>query len=148
MAIVAKDASKNILLQIVTSQIGVERNTMPVRVEPHAHLFYEVVFLVKGVLRHHIQIQGELYEREQIVGDIFAIAPNEEHWYDDSADVAFYNLYISPGVFAEMQQRLHSDGGFNSLAMLPARAWVPNAACGRAGIQTDRGALPGSGAGI
>lgn len=117
MAIVAKDASKSILLQIVTSQIGVERNAMPIRMKPHAHLFYEVVFLVKGVLRHHIRIQGELCEREQIVGDIFAIAPNEEHWYDDSADAAYYNLYISPGVFAEMQQRLHSDGGFNSLAM-------------------------------
>lgn len=50
MPIAKKTQSKNTILQIVTSQVGVERNTMPIRVEPHEHMFYEIVLVVKGPL--------------------------------------------------------------------------------------------------
>lgn len=52
-------------------------------------------------------------------GDLFAIAPHEIHWYDynPGADVAFYNIYLSPVAFAEIQQRLHNNCGFNTPPM-------------------------------
>ena len=98
MPIAKKTQSKNTILQIVTSQVGVERNTMPIRVEPHEHMFYEIVLVVKGPLTHHIQTKNEASEQVLNAGDLFAIAPHEIHWYDynPGADVAFYNIYLSP----------------------------------------------------
>ena len=119
MPIAKKTQSKNTILQIVTSQVGVERNTMSIRVEPHGHMFYEIVLVVKGPLTHHIQTKNETSEQVLNAGDLFAIAPHEIHWYDynPGADVAFYNIYLSPVAFAEIQQRLHNNCGFNTPPM-------------------------------
>ncbi len=115
MKLTARRASEKAqILTLLSSRMQMEYNTMPIPVEEHSHDFLEMVFVVRGPMMHHHPYGETRLE----TGDVFLINIGEEHYYDYSPNVAFYNFMIKPAMFYEIMQVLNNTGGFDPQAML------------------------------
>lgn len=109
---------ERIVLSLTSSSLCISQNRMLIPVKPHAHSYYEIVFLVDGTLCHHLTSGGQESVRTHTPGDIFVINPAETHWYEYRANkkVLFYNLSIVPVVYSDIMQAIYNSGSFDTLS--------------------------------
>ena len=73
----------------------------PREIIPHDHDFYEMVFIVRGCGIHQCRDRnGRTHKINFCAGDLFAVLPNEIHWYSECSNLWLFNIYIRHDAFS------------------------------------------------
>lgn len=75
------------------------------RLPCHGHTYYELIYIVKGEGMHHINHNLIPYKD----GDLFAISPNDEHYFDIQSSTRFVFIKFTDSYFSSKKNLATDD---------------------------------------
>lgn len=93
-------------------RVGVFNNNTPVAA--HKHDYIEIALITKGSCVHKYHNS----ELTLIPGDVFIVAPHEEHSYAISSDVTIYNCQFYPEALGEDWRSINKISGIYEMLMV------------------------------
>ncbi|MDA3959720.1 MAG: AraC family transcriptional regulator [Planctomycetota bacterium] len=100
--------------------LAVHRVAVGEPVAMHGHDFHELVITVRGSASHCIERGDEQCSRRLAPGDVFVLAPNERHAYDEPKGLEVVNCLFRPSCLdARMDELVAIDGLHDLLVVEP-----------------------------